>query len=157
MQRVADVPSEFVENPSWEVPEQVFAEEGKTEDIPQVSVAENEMLTDTFTEKEVKQAIFQMEQNKAPGPDGFPAEFYQFFWETIKVDLMMLFVEFHKGCLPLYNLNFGIITLLPKEKDAKHIKHFCPICLLNLSCQGDTLWKEWLYSMKPYMKCIGKS
>ncbi|WVZ52462.1 hypothetical protein U9M48_003516, partial [Paspalum notatum var. saurae] len=25
----ADVPSEFVENPSWEVPEQVFAEEGK--------------------------------------------------------------------------------------------------------------------------------
>ncbi|WVZ58368.1 hypothetical protein U9M48_008647, partial [Paspalum notatum var. saurae] len=27
----ADVPSEFVENPSWEVPEQVFAEEGKLE------------------------------------------------------------------------------------------------------------------------------
>ncbi|WVZ67109.1 hypothetical protein U9M48_016236 [Paspalum notatum var. saurae] len=91
------------------------------------------MLTDTFTEKEVTQAIFQMEQNKAPGLDGFSAEFYQFFWETIKVDLMMLFVEFHKGCLPLYSLNFGIITLLPKEKDAKHIKHFCPICLLNVS------------------------
>ena len=50
--------------------------ESRTEDIPQVSVAENEMLTDTFTEKEVKQAIFQMEQNKAPGPDSFPAEFY---------------------------------------------------------------------------------
>ncbi|WVZ75623.1 hypothetical protein U9M48_023660 [Paspalum notatum var. saurae] len=29
MQRVADVPSEFAENPTWEVPEQVFAEEGK--------------------------------------------------------------------------------------------------------------------------------
>ncbi|WVZ62676.1 hypothetical protein U9M48_012391, partial [Paspalum notatum var. saurae] len=49
------------------------------------------------------------------------------------VDLMMLFVEFHKGCLPLYNLNFGIITLLPEEKDAKHIKHIRPICLLNVS------------------------
>ena len=29
MQRVADVPFEFAENPSWEVPDQVFAEEGK--------------------------------------------------------------------------------------------------------------------------------
>ena len=28
MQRVADVPFEFAENPSWEVSEQVFAEEG---------------------------------------------------------------------------------------------------------------------------------
>ncbi|WVZ95256.1 hypothetical protein U9M48_041047 [Paspalum notatum var. saurae] len=28
MQRVADVPFEFAENPTWEVPEQAFAEEG---------------------------------------------------------------------------------------------------------------------------------
>jgi len=32
-----------------------------------------------FTEKEIKEVIFQMEHNKAPGPDEFPAEFYQFF------------------------------------------------------------------------------
>jgi hypothetical protein len=52
--------------------------------------------------------------NKAPGPDGFPAEFYQAFWEVIKGDLMALFNDFHEGKLPLYSLNFGIITLLPK-------------------------------------------
>jgi len=54
-----------------------------------------------------------MEHNKAPGPDGFPAEFYQAFWETIKDDLMALFQDFHEGILPLFSLNFGIITLLP--------------------------------------------
>jgi hypothetical protein len=27
----------------------------------------------------------QMKKNKAPGPDGFPAEFYQVFWDTIKM------------------------------------------------------------------------
>jgi hypothetical protein len=62
-----------------------------------------------------------MEHNKAPGPDGFPAEFYQAFWEIIKGELMALFHEFHKGDLPLFSLNFGIITLLPKEKEAKQI------------------------------------
>ena len=37
------------------------------------------MLVEKFTEEEVKNAIFQMEHNKAPGPDGFPPEFYQVF------------------------------------------------------------------------------
>jgi hypothetical protein len=61
-------------------------------DIPQVSEEENELLTAPFSEEEVKMAIFDMEHNKAPGPDGFPADFYQFFWEVIKPDLMDLFL-----------------------------------------------------------------
>jgi len=32
-----------------------------------------------------------MDHNKAPGSDGFPAEFYQQFWEIIKGDLMQMF------------------------------------------------------------------
>lgn len=49
------------------------------DDIPQVSDMENEVLTMEFTEDEVKTAIFLMEHNKASGPDGLPAEFYQAF------------------------------------------------------------------------------
>jgi hypothetical protein len=79
----------------------------------------------------VKEAIFQMKHNKAPGPDGFPIEFYQVFWEIIKGDLMALFCDFHEGRLPLFSLNFGIITLLPKQKEATHIIQYRPICLLN--------------------------
>ena len=74
-----------------------------------------------------------MEHNKAPGPDGFPAEFFQFFWETIKADLLQLFVEFHKGEMPLHSLNFGVITLLPKKEDATKVQQYRPICLLNVS------------------------
>ena len=74
-----------------------------------------------------------MEHNKAPGPDGFPAEFYQAFWDLIKDDLMAMFVEFHNGTLPLYSLNFGIITLLPKKDNAVQIQQYRPICLLNVS------------------------
>jgi hypothetical protein len=98
-----------------------------------VSHEENELLVKAFTVDEVHEAIFQMEHNKAPGPDGFPAEFYQACWEIIKDDLMELFQEFHSGNLPLYSLNFGTIILLPKSREATRIQQYIPICLLNVS------------------------
>jgi hypothetical protein len=102
-------------------------------DIPQVSDTKNEILTQQFTEEEIKEAIYQMEHNKATGPDDFLAEFYQVFWELIKHDLMALFQDFHRGNLPLYSLNFGTIILLPKCKEACKIQQYRPICLLNVS------------------------
>jgi hypothetical protein len=107
--------------------------ESVKEDIPQVTSVENELLVDEFSEKEVREAIFQMKHNKAPGPDGFPVEFYQIFWSLIKDDLMALFRDFHDGSLPLFSLNFGIITLLPKELEVKRIQQYRPICMLNVS------------------------
>ena len=89
-------------------------DESVKDDITQVLEEENRMLTEEFTEKEVRDAIFQMKHNKAPGSDGFPAEFYQVFWSLIKNDLMAMFRDFHKGELNLFSLNFGVITLLPK-------------------------------------------
>ena len=56
-------------------------------DIPQISVEENEIITADFTEKEVHDAVMQMKKNKALGPDGFPADFFQKLWGTIQQDL----------------------------------------------------------------------
>jgi mannosylglycoprotein endo-beta-mannosidase len=102
-------------------------------DIPQISEEENIILAADFTEKEVYEAIMQMEKNKAPGPDGFPAEFYQVFWNIIKTDIMRMFKDFQNGVLPLFHLNFGTIVLLPKKENAIQIQQFRPICLLNVS------------------------
>jgi hypothetical protein len=44
-----------------------------------VSEEENRLLVGDFLEEEVKKAIFQMEHNKSPGPDGFLAKFYLVF------------------------------------------------------------------------------
>jgi hypothetical protein len=46
---------------------------------------------------------------------------------------MAPFVCFPKGELPLFKLNFGIITLLPKKENAVQIQQYRPICLLNVS------------------------
>ena len=79
-------------------------------------------MTSPFTEEEVRNAVFQMEHNKAPGPDGFPAEFYQHFWEVIKSDLLGLFGRLHSGNPDLFRLNFGEIILLPKVNEAERIQ-----------------------------------
>jgi mannosylglycoprotein endo-beta-mannosidase len=102
-------------------------------DIPQVTQEENDVLIGPFTEFEVRAAVFQMEHNKAPGPDGFPAEFYQVFWGIIKDDLLRLFSDLHREALDLYSLNFGIITLIPKTQNAIKIQQYRPICVLNVS------------------------
>ena len=52
-------------------------DESRVEDIPQLAMDENEILTAPFSKKEVFEAISQMKNNEAPGPDGFLAEFYK--------------------------------------------------------------------------------
>jgi hypothetical protein len=107
--------------------------ESLVEDIPQITSSESEMLLADFSEKEVREAIFYMKHNKVSRPDGLPTEFYQVFWSLIKDDLMAMFRDFHAGDLPLFCLNFGNITLIPKEKEVKRIQKYRPICMLNVS------------------------
>jgi hypothetical protein len=111
---------------------EITLDEFRIDDIPQVSPQENVVLTAPYTEDEIRKAIFQREHNKTLGPDGFPAEFYQTFWDTIKKDLLELFEKLHAGQLELFCINFGEIILLPKVNDAEQIQQFRPICLLNV-------------------------
>jgi hypothetical protein len=52
---------------------------GRTVDIPQVTLEENQILLEEFTEDEVRRVAFQMAHNKARVPDDFLVEFYQVF------------------------------------------------------------------------------
>ena len=115
------------------IPNNISLNEGLIYDIPQLTNEENRILTTDFLVKEVFEAISQMELNKASGPDGFPAEFYKTFWEVIRDDLMAMFGQLQQGNLPLYKLNFGVITLLPKKENVVQIQQYRPICLLNVS------------------------
>lgn len=45
--------------------------------------------------------------------------------------MVELFPDFHSGKADISRLNYGIITLIPKVKDASCIQQFRPICLLN--------------------------
>ena len=64
---------------------------------------------------------------------GFPAEFYQHYWDVIKSDLLKRLGCLHDGHLDLFRLNFRDIILLPKIINAERIQQCRPIYLLNVS------------------------
>jgi hypothetical protein len=100
-----------------------------------VSDEENNHLIRPFSEEEVKSVVMNMKRNTAPGPDHIPIEFYQVCREFIKEDILNLFQGFWTHSLDVDRLNYGVITLIPKTKEAAKIQQFRPICLLNVIYQ----------------------
>ncbi|XP_008245663.1 PREDICTED: uncharacterized protein LOC103343804 [Prunus mume] len=74
--------------------------------IPQlVSPEINRNLVAPFLEMEIQEAVDQLGALKAPGPDGFPALFYQRYWLIAKFVILGTANEFAGGNLSLHDLN----------------------------------------------------
>jgi hypothetical protein len=96
-----------------------------------VTLQENIALEREFSEEEIKNAVFGSYVEGAPGPGGLTFLFFQSFLDIIKGDLPELFDDWYHDRLDIYRLNFAMITLIPKEDDAKEMRKFRPINLLN--------------------------
>jgi hypothetical protein len=88
-------------------------------------------LTETFTEEEAKLALFSMDTNSAPGPDGFGPTFFRAAWTTTKSRIMDFLHAFHHGDAQLDRINRSHMVLLPKKPGAVDVDAFRPICLQN--------------------------
>ena len=61
----------------------------------------NERLTRQYSPDEIEKALQLMKPNKAPGPDGFTAGFYQSHWELLGTDIISAVLDFlNGGALP---------------------------------------------------------
>ena len=56
----------------------------QSEDIPRMLKEDIDNLEKSITEEEMLQVLKGMQNDKSPGLDGFPAEFYKFFLQDIK-------------------------------------------------------------------------
>jgi hypothetical protein len=56
----------------------------------------------------------------------------------IKGDYLAMVQDFHKGVLDIKKLNYGVITLVSKIKEANNIRQYRPVCLLNVDYKGIT-------------------
>ena len=87
-----------------------------------LSLAEKNICEGNLKEKESLEALKTMENNKSPGNDGIPEEFYKILWNDISYRL---------GKLPMSQRR-GIINLIHKKNTIPYyLKNWRPITLLN--------------------------
>ncbi|XP_048620199.1 uncharacterized protein LOC125590614 [Brassica napus] len=113
------------------IPEDI--EEALSEVPTTVTGSMNDNLTAPVTEWEVKLALFAMHPDKAPGPDGMTALFYQKFWDIVKEDLTLMVNKFLFDGTVTNGLNDTNICLIPKTPKPNDMAQFRPISLCNVS------------------------
>ena len=101
--------------------------------IPQLTLDEKNGLEGELTLSEISKALKNMKNDKSPGIDGFPSEFYKVFWGKLNVTILNALNEsFKKGILST-SLRHGIITCLRKgNKPREFIKNWRPTTLLTV-------------------------
>lgn len=91
----------------------------------------NASLTSIPDTLEIKQAVFSIHGDKAPGPDGFSASFYQGFWDIVGSevcrDMQSFFIN---GSFPRRH-NETHVRLISKKKNLKTVLEYRPIALCS--------------------------
>ena len=101
--------------------------------LEQISSDENEGLMIPLSEDEIFEMIRSANSNAASRPDGFSIPFFRQFWPQLKGLIQAIIQGFWLGIVDISRLNYAMLTLIPKEPDAKNMENFRPICLSNCS------------------------
>ncbi|GKV07784.1 hypothetical protein SLEP1_g19505 [Rubroshorea leprosula] len=86
----------------------------------------------TFSEEEIKNAVWDCESSKSPGPDGFNFKFVKCMWEDIKSEIAGFIREFQEHGRLVRGSNASFITLIPKVENPQRIEEYRPISLIGV-------------------------
>lgn len=92
---------------------------------------DKEFCEGPMTEKETTNALNEIDNNKSPGPDGIPGEFYKLFWDLLKQPLTDLFNYNFDNETMTESQQKALLKLLFKKNDIELLKNWRPISLLN--------------------------
>ncbi|CAA7016344.1 unnamed protein product [Microthlaspi erraticum] len=90
-----------------------------------------EIIVKIPTDEEIRDTIFSLPKNKAPGPDGFTVEFFTMSWDLVGQDLTEAVKSFFINGSLRRQVNSTVISLIPKTPGASVLTDFRPISLCN--------------------------
>ena len=96
-----------------------------------VTTEMNDLLCKDFTDDEISDALFQIGPLKAPGPNGFPARFFQRNWGVIKAEVISAVRAFFKDGIMPDQVNDTAIVLIPKIPHPESLSDFRPISFMQ--------------------------
>lgn len=96
-----------------------------------ISVLESKALEEEFSKEEVRLALCDCDENKAPGPEGINLCFVKANWDLIKVDFMTFLSEFNRDGSVVKAMNCTFIALIPKLHLPASSKDYRPISLVS--------------------------
>ncbi|KAL2247997.1 UNVERIFIED_CONTAM: hypothetical protein Sindi_2652000 [Sesamum indicum] len=72
-------------------------------------------LISAFTPDDVKQAVFDIAEDKAPGPDGYSSGFFKAAWPVVGQEVTKAVLDFFSTGKLLKQVNSILLALIPKE------------------------------------------
>lgn len=90
-----------------------------------------DLLQAPILNTDIQEVFFSLPNNKSPGPDGYPAEFFTAHWKTVGSDMIMAVQEFFSTGRLLQQWNTTILTLIPKKQNVVLVSDFRPISCCN--------------------------
>lgn len=100
--------------------------------LSKLTMLQSASLDNPLSSDEIEKSLYLMANNKSPGADGYPIEFYKHFWPLISTLFSDMVTEIYKSsCIP-HNMNTALISVLLKpNKDPTLCSSYRPLSLIN--------------------------
>ncbi|KAL0286161.1 UNVERIFIED_CONTAM: hypothetical protein Sradi_7155500 [Sesamum radiatum] len=89
-------------------------------------------LIQPVTPNEIKTAVFDIDEVKAPGPDGYSSGFFKAAWPIVGEEVTRAVLEFFQTGRLLKQVNATLISLIPKVANPTTVTEFRPISCCNV-------------------------
>ncbi|KAJ9536519.1 hypothetical protein OSB04_un000271 [Centaurea solstitialis] len=97
-----------------------------------ISFADSLEMIRPISDLDIKNAMFGIGNDKAPGSDGFSSRFFKAAWEVVGNDVCISINNFFYNGRLLKELNHTLICLLPKIPNATSVSDYRPIACCSV-------------------------
>ncbi|KAL0295481.1 UNVERIFIED_CONTAM: LINE-1 reverse transcriptase [Sesamum radiatum] len=97
-----------------------------------LTIDEANLLDAPVTQSDIKDAFFAIDEDSAPGPDGYTSAFFKSAWPVIGHDISEAVGEFFRTGKLLKQINTTLLALIPKVSLPNYVSDYRPISCCNV-------------------------